>query len=310
MKHNTCSSSPLTRHQQNPILSPADMPFPCYSVFNAGAILHEGEVVLLLRVEDLTRATKFHVARSRDGIQFSVNPEPIVYPLRPIESAHNAHRFDMRVTAVEGRILVMHAVWLDGLGSCIATCETTDFINFTPLPYLSTPSNRNAVLFPEKIKGLYARLERPQDINGAGRMWISFSPDLEFWGRATPLPLPMTNWQLRKNGAGTVPLRTRAGWLEIYHGTCMTASTENYYLGAVLLDLDDPSKIVAAPRDMILAAETPYECVGQVPNVVFTGGAVEMPDGRMLVYYGGADTCMCVAETTVERMLQFCLAAR
>jgi predicted GH43/DUF377 family glycosyl hydrolase len=78
----------------------------------------------------------------------------------------------------------------------------------------------------------------------------------------------------------------------------------------VLLDLEDPSKIIAAPRDMILAAETPYECVGQVPNVVFTGGAVEMPDGRLLVYYGGADTRMCVAETTVERMLDFCLAAR
>jgi beta-1,4-mannooligosaccharide/beta-1,4-mannosyl-N-acetylglucosamine phosphorylase len=302
--------SPLTRHQKNPILSPEDMPFPCYTVFNAGAILHEGEVILLLRVEDLTRATDFYVARSRDGINFTVETEPVNYPMRPLEAAHDAHRFDMRVTKIDGRIIVMHAVWLTGYGSCIATCETTDFKNFTPFPHLSVPSNRNAVLFPEKINGLYARLERPQDVNGSGRMWVSYSPDLEFWGRSSPIPIPKTNWQLKKSGAGAIPIKTRAGWLEIYHGTCMSASTENYFLGAVLLDLEDPSKIIAAPRDMILAAETPYECVGQVPNVVFTGGAVEMPDGRLLVYYGGADTRMCVAETTIEKMLDFCLAAR
>jgi predicted GH43/DUF377 family glycosyl hydrolase len=132
--------SPLTRHPKNPILSPEDMPFPCYSVFNVGAILHEGEVILLLRVEDLTRATIFHIARSRDGINFTVEIEPV---------------------------------------------------------------NRNAVLFPEKINGLYARLERPQDVNGTGRMWISYSPDLEFWGRSSPIPIPKTNWQLKKSGADT-----------------------------------------------------------------------------------------------------------
>jgi len=304
-------SSPLTRHEANPIITPEDMPFPCYSVFNAGATMYDGKVLLLLRVEDFAMNSDFFVATSSDGVNFEVSSEPIDYPLCETEERFGAsHRFDMRITRIDDRYYVCHAAWLGKHGCCIGMAWTKDFVQFTPLDRISVPSNRNAVLFPEKIGGLYARLERP--LVGSGRsgmgIWISYSPDLEFWGKAMPLNMPNTYWSSAKSGAGAIPIKTDQGWLEIYHACSTNCSTLNYHLGAMLLDLEDPSKVIAAPKHFILAPQADYECVGQVPNVVFTSGAVEMPDGTLNVYYGGADTRMCLAQTTVAKLVDFCLA--
>jgi len=302
----------LRRHAANPIITPDDMPFNCYTVMNAGATLFNGQVVLLLRVEDCTRTTGFYVAKSDDGVHFSVSPDPIKYPLSVTEERIGAgHRFDMRVTKLEGKYYIFHAVWMHPYGCGIGLCTTDDFVHFRPLHHVSEPSNRNAVMFPEKINGMYARLDRPQDCAGdKGSIWVSYSPDLEFWGRSMPLNMPQAPWIVNKCGAGAIPIKTEAGWLEIYHATAPTCSSLNYYLGAMLLDLDDPSKVIAAPRDMILAAEKDYECMGQTPNVVFTSGAVEMPDGTLNIYYGGADTRMNLAQTTVKELVDFCLTAK
>mgnify|MGYP006278501095 CR=1 FL=1 len=297
---------PLVRHSANPLITPADMPVPCSAVFNCGAVRVDEGVLLLLRVEDMRRSTDFYVATSTDGVRFDISDEPIRYPLSDLEKAYDGHRFDMRITPLDGTFYVCHATWLEGLGCTIGTARTDDFKDFVPVGNLSVPSNRNAVLFPEKIGGYYARLERPQDVDGSGRIWVSYSPDLKFWGDAMPLSEPVQAWSTRKTGAGAIPIRTPKGWLEIYHGTTFTASTENYYLAAMLLDLEDPSKILACPGQFILAAEEPYECVGQVPNVVFTGGAVEMDDGTLNIYYGGADTRICLAQTTVSDLVAFC----
>ncbi|MFH1615474.1 MAG: glycoside hydrolase family 130 protein [Planctomycetota bacterium] len=296
----------LKRYSENPILVPSNMPFPCSAVFNAGAVRFGNEYLLLLRVEDYTRRTDFYVATSRDGYNFEVRPEPVNYPLRKIEKEYTSDRFDMRITPLDGVYYVCHALWLKELGCVIAMAKTDDFVNFEPLA-VSVPSNRNAVLFPEKIGSRYVRLERPQDIDGKGQMWISYSEDLKYWGDSAPVRTPATNWSLRKCGAGIVPIKTAHGWLEIYHATAYTASTLNYFLGAMLMDLQQPEKLIAAPKEFLLAAQEDYERVGQTPNVVFTCGAIETDDGKLLVYYGGADTCVCVAETTVEELVNFCL---
>ncbi|MBN1672182.1 MAG: glycoside hydrolase family 130 protein [Kiritimatiellae bacterium] len=296
---------PLDRHPRNPILTPEQMPFRCYSVFNAGATVFRDKVLLLLRVERCDRKTYFHVATSADGVAFEVCPEPIRYPLSRAEARFGpAHRFDMRITRLDGVYYAYHAAWMRH-GCCIGMATTEDFVDFTPLPHLSEPSNRNAVLFPEKIGGLYVRLDRPDKA-----IWCSWSPDLEFWGRSMPLDMPPLAWGGLKVGAGAIPIRTEHGWLEIYHAVCNTCSSNNYHLGVMLLDLEDPSKVLAAPTEFILAAERDYECMGQTPNVVFTSGAVEMPDGTLNVYYGGADTRMCLATTTVERLVRYCLDAK
>ena len=299
--------NPLKRYEGNPIITPDQMPFPCYSVFNAGATLFRDKIMLVLRIEKRDRLSCFHTATSSDGIHFDVNPEPIVYPFGELEKrAGWTNRFDMRITQIEGRYLMFHAAHIGKYGSCIAMAETEDFVNFRQI-YLSEPSNRNAVLFPEKINGLYARLDRPQPSDRTGTIWVSYSPDLEFWGRSMPLNMPDLDWAYNKTGAGIIPIKTEQGWLEIYHGTSSTCSSENYFLGAMLLDLNDPSKVIAAPREFILAPEKDYECMGQVPNVVFVTGAVPMPDGTLNVYYAGADTRMCLAKTTVKTLVDWCL---
>ena len=299
----------LKRHDGNPIISPKDMPVPCSAVFNTGATRFEGKVLLLMRVENFERVSNFHVGLSDDGVNFDINPEPINYPLRDIEKRYGSHRFDMRITELEGEYYVCHALWLNA-GSCIAMAKTKDFVNFEPLPSVSVPSNRNAVLFPEKVNGLYARLERPQNTQGIGDMWISYSPDMTFWGLHEPIRMPefpITSWASHKTGAGVPPIKTSEGWLKIYHGTTLTCSTENYYLGVALLDLNDPAKVLAAPRSYILGADEVYECVGQTNNAVFAGGAVEMEDGTLNVYYGAADSRICLARSSVKELLEYCL---
>jgi len=297
----------LQRHAQNPIITPGDMPVPCSSVFNCGATMFEGEVLLLLRAEDMARDNEFYVARSEDGVNFRISDTPIDYPLRDTEDRWLENRFDMRITPLDGCYYVTHASWLGGYGSCIGLARTTDFQHFEPVGELSTPSNRNAALFPEKIGGRYARLERPQDIDGGGRIWISFSPDLLHWGQSRPVVLPATPWSRCKTGAGAIPIKTDRGWLCIYHATSKNCATENYYLGVMLLDLHNPEHVIAAPRQFILQPETPYECMGQVPNVVFTNGAVLMPDGTVNIYYGGADTRICLAQVPLDDLLDYCV---
>jgi len=297
---------PVVRCPKNPILHPKMMPVECSAVFNAGAVRYRREYLLLLRVEDFARQVTFHVATSSNGVDFRVNPDPIRYPLREVEKLHGSYRFDMRITPLEGLYYVCHAVWLNRFGCTIGIARTKDFVDFEPLPHVSVPANRNGVLFPEKIRGLYARLERPQNTDGSGCIWVSYSPDLRYWGDSMPVAVPVNTWTFRKTGAGAVPIKTPEGWLEIYHSTATTASTENYYIGLLLLDLEDPSRIIAASSKFILQPEEVYECVGQVPNVVFTGGAIETDDGKLNIYYGGADTCVCMAQTTVRELLDFC----
>lgn len=299
--------SPLLRHPKNPIITPEMVGDHCYTVMNAGATIFKEDILLLLRVETRDRHTIFHTAHSKNGVDFRISPSPIDYPFSEIDKTVDiSHRFDMRITHMDGIYYVCHATWLGNYGSIISLARTEDFIHFKQISH-SVPSNRNAVLFPEKINGRYARLERPQNISGGGRIWYSESPDLEFWGNSMPLELKITFWSQCKTGAGCVPIRTPHGWLEIYHGTCKTASSENYYLGVCLLDLEKPWKVIAAPESFLLAPEMIYECIGQTPNVVFTGGGITLNDGSLYIYYGGADTCMCLATTTINDLLQFCI---
>jgi len=307
MKH---YKSPLTRYEKNPIITPDDMPFECYAVYNAGSIMHDGKVLLMLRVDDCTRRSRYHVATSADGINFDINPEPVTIPDYEVEKLVGKHSwapFDMRITWFEEDqcYYVFHALPV-GNGCVIGLYKTTDFEKITPL-YTSEPFNRNAVLFPEKINGLYCRLDRPQGPNGGGDMWVSYSPDLIFWGKSAPIKTPKTPWTGAKVGASCIPIKTEHGWLEIYHGVGTQSSGVNYFLGACLLELNAPEKALKMPDEYILAPQKIYEMAGQVPNVVFSGGCVEMPDGTLNVYYAGADTVICVAQSTVTQLVDFCL---
>jgi beta-1,4-mannooligosaccharide/beta-1,4-mannosyl-N-acetylglucosamine phosphorylase len=191
----------------------------------------------------------------------------------------------------------------------LSLVKTKDFKKIQWLGFISETDNRNGVLFPEKINGLYARLDRPNTGSNNGDIWISYSPDLIFWGKSECV---FRNWEgirwaWTKIGAGAVPIRTKEGWLTIFHGVRTQCHSHYVYqLGVCLLDLKNPAKVKAMAEDAILIPEEQYELVGQTPSVVFTCGAVVEDNGEVKIYYGGADTVQCVATTSVQRLIDAC----
>jgi beta-1,4-mannooligosaccharide/beta-1,4-mannosyl-N-acetylglucosamine phosphorylase len=207
------------------------------------------------------------------------------------------YAYDPRVTWLEDRYWV---TWCNGYhGPTIGVAYTHDFETFTQLENAFLPFNRNGVLFPRKVGGAYALLSRPSDDGHTpfGDIYYSESPDLVHWGRHRHVlgTVPWT-WQSTKVGAGPTPIETDEGWLLLYHGVLTSCNGFVYSMGAALLDLEQPWKVVARGRDYLLAPSAEYERVGDVPNVVFPCAALVDRDlDRLTIYYGGADTVVCLA---------------
>ena len=294
------------RHPSNPILTVDDLPVSANSVFNSG-VVKDGDVYrMMLRIEDLDRFQHFRMAESTDGITFSVSEDPVVFPADPDAERYEGTIYDPRITPLEGRFVVCYAAH-SYLGVRIGMVETEDFTTFRRLPFGSAVDNRNGALFPEKIGGKYVRLERPQTIKDRGDLWIASSPDLVHWGNTHCIAETRQHaWDQWKLGAGAVPIRTDEGWLCIIHGVCKTASGSIYRLGVMLLDLEDPTQVLARSTGAVLSPREVYERVGDVPNVVFTSGAVVETDGEVKIYYGGADTCMCLATAQLDDLIYAC----
>ena len=200
--------------------------------------------------------------------------------------------------------------WCNGYhGPTIGLAHTNDFRTFVQLDNAYLPFNRNGVLFPRRIAGAYAMLSRPSDggHTAFGDIFYSKSPDLVHWGRhrhvMAPLPL---SWQATKIGAGPTPIETEDGWLVLYHGVLTSCNGFVYAMGAALLDLDEPWRVVARGSRYLLAPHVPYEQVGDVPNVVFPCAAlVDERADRLTIYYGGADTVVCMAHAHLSEVLAF-----
>jgi predicted GH43/DUF377 family glycosyl hydrolase len=167
---------------------------------------------------------------------------------------------------------------------------------------------RNVVIFPERFNGRYARLDRPHSEISPWSIWLSWSPDLIHWGDAEVLMKPVTyHWDESKIGPGATPIHTDRGWLCIYHGVFETMDGAVYRLGVALHDLLNPAKIIGVSDEWVLAPEDPWEIAGYVHNVVFTCGAVEDNDGGVKIYWGGADTVMCVGTARLDDLVDLCL---
>ncbi len=190
--------------------------------------------------------------------------------------------------------------WCNGYhGPTIGVAWTDDFETFHQLENAFLPFNRNGVLFPRRIGGGYAMLSRPSDDGHTpfGEIYYSESPDLVHWGRHRHVmaPVPLT-WQSTKVGAGPTPIETDEGWLVLYHGVLTSCNGFVYSIGAALLDLEEPWHVVARSSSFLLAPHAAYERVGDVPNVVFpTAALVDAASDRLTVYYGAADTTVCLA---------------
>ena len=304
------STSVIWRSSRNPIIGRDHLP-RSNSIFNSAVVPFGDGYAGVFRVDDTTRAMNIHVGRSADGVAWSISPQPIEFAaaddrVREIQGRFE-HAYDPRVTWLEDRYYV---TWCNGYhGPTIGVGYTRDFETFHQLDNAFLPFNRNGVLFPRCIGGAYAMLSRPSD-NGHtpfGDIFYSESPDLVHWGRHRHVMAPIGwTWQSTKIGAGPTPIETPEGWLLIYHGVLTSCNGYVYSMGAALLDLDEPWKVIARSRDYLLSPQVLYEQVGDVPNVAFPCAAlVDEAADRLTIYYGGADTVVCMAHGSLAEVIEF-----
>lgn len=183
-----------------------------------------------------------------------------------------------------------------------------DFDRIERVSLITQADYRNVVIFPQKVNGRYARLDRPHSEISPWSIWISFSPDLIHWGDSKVLIKPMAyHWDEMKVGPGATPIKTDKGWLNIYHGVFKTMDGAVYRIGVALHDIKDPCELLGVADDWILQPEDPWEVSGYVHNVVFCCGAVAEDDGTVKIYWGGADSVMCVGTARISDLVDLCL---
>ena len=300
------------RYPDNPILTVSDWPYRANSVFNAAAADVDGKILLLARVEDFRGISHLTVARSEDGIsnwQIDSAPtlmsEPEKYPeeLWGIE--------DPRITRIEdmNKWAICYTSYSQG-GPLVSLALTTNFKTFRRLGPVMPPEDKDAALFPVKFNGLWAMLHRPvprSSMLGA-HIWISFSPNLKHWGEHHEIISARQGgwWDANKIGLCSPPLQTEAGWLILYHGVRTTASGSIYRLGLALLDLENPLKLIRRTDEWIFGPKEHYEREGDVDDVVFPCGWIKK-DGKVLIYYGAADSRLCLATADLDELVDFVL---
>ena len=254
----------------------------------------------------LTSISHLRLARSRDGIRFIIDDKPFLFPARMDESYGIE---DARITFLEGRYWITYTA-VSEHGPGVGLAVTTDFVTVERLGMILPPPNKDVALFPKQVNGKYMLLHRPMvsDI-GKPSIWLAESDDGIHWGnhrflfggRGSGSPEHTNDkfaWEGGKIGAGPEPIMTDDGWLVCYHG-----ADENhaYSLALALLDKDDPSKILDRSELPLLTPELPWERKGFFPNVVFSNGWVQWPEGsdkagKIWVYYGAADSGVGLAE--------------
>lgn len=248
----------------------------------------------------LTQISHLRCARSRDGQQFTVDDHPAIWPSTDLEEYGCE---DARATPINGTWYITYtAVSRVGITPHLAT--TDNFAQFEKQGALLGPDNKNVVLFPVLRDGQYFALTRPMpsSFDHVLGIWIAF-PDRDLpWGGRRPLVLPRGGyWDERHTGAGTVPILCDAGWLVIYHGA---DADLRYSMGAVLLDADDPTQVLARSAEPILEPEMSYERAGLFANVVYGTGHVTLDGGgRIRLYYGAADSVVAAADFSVEDII-------
>ena len=299
----------FTRYVDNPILTVHDWPYPINSVFNAGAtLLADGSTLLLCRVEDRRGLSHLCAARSENGVDgWKVDAEPTLLP----DAGHPEEIWgieDPRITYVPelGQYVVTYTSFARG-GPGVSLAMTKDFRSFERIGVVMTPEDKDAALLPRRIGGLWALIHRPMTTLGV-HMWISYSPDLRFWGNHKLMLLARRGgwWDANKIGLSPPPIETDRGWLVLYHGVRHTASGALYRIGLALFDIDEPEKCLLRGESWIFGPEADYERIGDVRDVVFPCGYTLGADGDAInLYYGAADSCIALARGSVRSLLEW-----
>ena len=316
-------SSDVIRKLDKPVLTYKDVPYNAALIFNAAVEKINGKYVMLFRNDygdfekERLDGSCLGFATSDNGIDWVVSDEPRF----KIPDPRIKRIYDPRITVIDGEIYVCFAVDTKyGVHGGIA--KTEDFENFEIIS-VSTPDNRNMVLFPEKINGNYVRLERPMPVYSRGKdrfdLWISESPDLIYWGKSRLVmsveDVPFAN---DKIGPAAPPIKTEKGWLVTFHAVELDTTRgkngwedrwqKQYYAGIMLLDLNDPSKVLGKYDKPLIVCDRDYELEnGFRKDVIFPCGNVLEDNGEVKIYYGASDTVECLATADVNDLIRLCL---
>ena len=327
-------SAPCIKRVEKPVLTKDDVPYDASLIFNAGVAKYNGKYVMVFRndygpTEETFPSVRFKTsmgfATSDDGINWKVRKETIFDSADLSPDDELKRLYDPRITIIDGKPYLCVAMdTAHGVRGCIA--EVVGDFESVKIISASTPDNRNMVLFPEKINGKYVRLERPFTVYSRGcdrfDLWLSTSPDLVYWGESELVlaveDVPFAN---DKIGPAAPPVKTEKGWLTTFHAVDIDHTRgkngwedswkKRYCAGIMLLDLNDPTKVVGMCKTPLIAPESYYETEeGFRQQVIFPGGMILEDDGEVKIYYGASDTVECVATARVEELLALCTEKR
>jgi len=295
------------RYKGNPILTADNWPYPAHSVFNPGAAFIDGETLLLVRVEDFRGFSHLTLARSKDGItDWNIEETPTMKYCE----GHPEERWgleDPRIVWLEDfKKYAIAYVSYSSVGPKVSLALTQDFETIEKFGALLPPEDKDASLFPRKFGDRYALIHRPI-VSGEAHIWICFSPDLVHWGEhRVLLHRRGGSWDNQRVGLGTQPIETSEGWLILYHGVRKTASGSLYRAGLALLDLEEPWRVIKRSEEWVFGPKEPYEFIGDVSGVVFpTGAVVNKEKNELRLYYGAADSSVCVAFAEMNDILGY-----
>ncbi len=302
----------LQRHPENPILLPdPGSDWECYNVFNAGVIYHDGLFHMYYRAQGLDWNSRIGYAVSPDGVHWNRLRKPVLAPSDAMDARGVE---DARITEIDGVFYMTYTAYgfqspgkgepfLEGGYITPMIARSTNLITWERLGHVVTgEDNKDHVLFPRKIGGRYALFHRRRP-----QVWLAYSDDLVHWPDEWMSPIygPRTQnrWDNNSVGSNGVPIETPHGWLVLNH-----AYDENhvYRFGVILLDLEDPTKVVRRPTGPIFWPEELWELRGDVPNVVFSC-ASPVVDGTVYVFYGGADHVIGLATCRLSDLVEYAL---
>ena len=305
----------FTRHSGNPILTADDWPYPVNAVFNPAAAQVNGETVVLARVEEMTGVSHLTVARSANGIDdWFVEREPLLAPADGVASEQWGFEDPRTVWVPELHRWVITCTAYGPAGPTVFLATTEDLASVERYGIVQPPEDKNAALLPHRIDGKWILLHRPKTeyAGSRGDIQLSRSDDLLSWAAPEQVLQPRAGawWDSLRIGIGPPPVRTEHGWLIIYHGVKETVAGTIYRIGLAVTDLDEPSRVIHRLPQWVFGPLAPYEREGDVPNTVFPCGLVhDAGSGELRLYYGAADTTICLATARLDDLLEAVLAA-
>ena len=317
---------------EKPILTYKDVPYDASLIFNAGVVKYQGRYIMIFRddynfEENVwppvkSPRTKLGVAESCDGVHWSVHEKPLFDNDSYSRESDVRRLYDPRLTVIDDKLYLCLAMdTRHGIRGAIA--ELNDSLDSFNIISVSAPDNRNMVLFPERIGGMYMRLERPFTVYSRGGkdrfdIWASKSPDLKYWGDSELVMgvehVPFAN---DKIGPAAPPIKTKYGWLTTFHAVDIESGRgkngwepkweKRYTAGIMLLDLEDPTKVIGMSKEPLIAPELPFETdEGFRQQVIFPGGMILEDDETVKIYYGASDTVECLATASLSDLIALC----